>query len=947
MKKTLLVILCIIACVFAFASCTNDTPDVHEHSWSADWSSDAENHWHACSGSGCTELDSKAPHAGGSATCTEQAKCATCGKPYGELAAHSYTKEVVDAKHLASAATCTAKATYYKSCECGANGTETFEAGSLAEHTPKAPVDENVINPTCNASGTKDVVVYCSVCEVEISRETSVVIPSTGEHNYDYAELVYKLEGDSQHSIKCNGCDVYSAPVDCEALEDDGSCETAVLCACGREMISAKTHAYTGAPVWTSADGVYTATYACDNAGCDAPKAVNISVPAVTGAAGISHTEDASAFKFSITPEEGYYAVSVKIGNTVLTASAGVYSAPVADAEISIVMSNMYEIRFVDHNDVLIGEALNLAYGSAVTAPEAPERTPTEAKAYAFAGWSSEVTAVTGNATYKATYTETARKYTITWQIGDTSTTTEVEWNALPEAPASPSKPADEQYTYTFSHWSPSIAPVAGNATYEAVFTAEVNKYTVTFVNTDGTVLYTYEAEYGATPVYSGEALVAEKWSNYRYDIFGWDSELAAVTGNVTYTVQYAAAYEYKILEIQNGTLTDISPTTIKNETHFPMSTIANIQGSDKYRVMLSSEWNPDSVDYTKHKNIVFNFIVNYSGITFSTVGGDVFLTSSANASYQIMVDKDGKVYVNGVLTSAQMADGVIAFDIARDPATSQYAQFEVSSIEYDIEFRDVSLTIGNDGAISGEGIVGQTITLPTARVWNLSEGNAQAVTVKLDDAEALVASLSVNGVALGSKGVTIKLNGILYLLGQPNYSTAGQVSFKIAYIQDRFYFAEANVNFKNLEENNGVYTTGTAYVFATKGDSKITSENGVEAYHANAQRVNGTWYDNWRLTLNKSGMDSISFYMTFNYSGAQLYAKDGIGDSTKLIHTFTANQVILVTIEKDGSVLIDGVDTGVNTASDSFALDFYNGGSANLYGSIGISLNFWRYSDV
>ena len=40
---------------------------------------------------------------------------------------HTYDKEIVDDTYLKSGATCKTKATYYKSCQCGEKGVETFE----------------------------------------------------------------------------------------------------------------------------------------------------------------------------------------------------------------------------------------------------------------------------------------------------------------------------------------------------------------------------------------------------------------------------------------------------------------------------------------------------------------------------------------------------------------------------------------------------------------------------------------------------------------------------------------------------------------------------------------------------------------------------------------------------------------------------------------------------
>ena len=52
-------------------------------------------------------------------------------------AEHAYDQEIATDEYKASDATCTAKATYYKSCVCGAKSTETFESGEVnaSNHT--------------------------------------------------------------------------------------------------------------------------------------------------------------------------------------------------------------------------------------------------------------------------------------------------------------------------------------------------------------------------------------------------------------------------------------------------------------------------------------------------------------------------------------------------------------------------------------------------------------------------------------------------------------------------------------------------------------------------------------------------------------------------------------------------------------------------------------------
>ena len=99
---------------------------------------------------------------------------------------HNFNKQVATDGYKASDATCTKKATYYYSCECGANGTTTFESGGFAAHTPATAVRENEVAATCGTAGSYDEVVYCSneECDVEISR-TRKPIPATGDHNFN------------------------------------------------------------------------------------------------------------------------------------------------------------------------------------------------------------------------------------------------------------------------------------------------------------------------------------------------------------------------------------------------------------------------------------------------------------------------------------------------------------------------------------------------------------------------------------------------------------------------------------------------------------------------------------------------------------------------------------------------------------------------------------------
>ena len=86
-----------------------ESAEVGNHVFSKDWHKDSNNHWHSCTVPGCNEVSDKGNHV--------------------------YDQEVESSEYLATPATCMTPARYYKSCICGAKGTEAFAAtGSHLGH---------------------------------------------------------------------------------------------------------------------------------------------------------------------------------------------------------------------------------------------------------------------------------------------------------------------------------------------------------------------------------------------------------------------------------------------------------------------------------------------------------------------------------------------------------------------------------------------------------------------------------------------------------------------------------------------------------------------------------------------------------------------------------------------------------------------------------------------
>ena len=150
------------------------------HDWGA-WTqnSDEETHTRICKrDTSHTETENCI---GGTATCTAKAVCTVCGGEYGEMAAHSFTAEKAEAQYLKSAATCTEKAIYYKSCAvCGlsSEGTAdeaTFFSGNALDHDWGAWTQNS------------DEETHTRICKRDTSHtETENCIDANKDHKCDY-----------------------------------------------------------------------------------------------------------------------------------------------------------------------------------------------------------------------------------------------------------------------------------------------------------------------------------------------------------------------------------------------------------------------------------------------------------------------------------------------------------------------------------------------------------------------------------------------------------------------------------------------------------------------------------------------------------------------------------------------------------------------------------------
>lgn len=179
--------------------------------------------------------------------------------------------------------------------------------------------------------------------------------------------------------------------------------------------------------------------------------------------------------------------------------------------------ANRYTVTFKNGDHVVSRQ--ETAYGSAATAPDAPER-----EGYVFTGWDKDFSNITCDMTVTAQYR--ANVYTVIFFDGtEELSRQQVEYGA---APAAPEAPVHEGRLFT--GWDKDFSRVAKAmavfAQYEPVY------LTVTFMDGEK-VLDTQETAYGS----SAEAPEAPEKKGYVFT--GWDADFTNVTKDLTVTAQY------------------------------------------------------------------------------------------------------------------------------------------------------------------------------------------------------------------------------------------------------------------------------------------------------------------------------------------------------------------------------------------------------------------------
>ena len=181
---------------------------------------------------------------------------------------------------------------------------------------------------------------------------------------------------------------------------------------------------------------------------------------------------------------------------------------------------NTYTVTFKDWDGTVL-KTQEVQYGGDAEAPADPTRV-----GYTFTGWDKEFTNIMADLVVTAQYE--INTYTVTFKDWDGTVlkTQEVQHGGDAEAPADPTRTG-----YTFTGWDKAFTNIMADLVVTAQY--EINTYTVTFKDWDGTVLKTQEVQHG------GDAEAPADPTRVGYTFTGWDKAFTNITADLVVTAQY------------------------------------------------------------------------------------------------------------------------------------------------------------------------------------------------------------------------------------------------------------------------------------------------------------------------------------------------------------------------------------------------------------------------
>ena len=261
---------------------------------------------------------------------------------------------------------------------------------------------------------------------------------------------------------------------------------------------------------------------------------------------------------------------------------------------------NYYTVTFVDYDGTVLSTQ-EIHYQGSANAPDDPVREGCD-----FIGWDADYTNIEEDITITAQYN--TNKYTVRFEDYDGTElgVKEVEHGNAVVPPETPTREG-----YTFRGWDKSTDNITGNTVITATY--EINKYTVTFVDYNGSAINTQTVTHGS------DATAPENPVREGYDFIGWDKAYT----NITADTEVTAVYEIKVFTVvfkDNDTIISTQQIEYGKDATEPE---VPSREDEEWGIWVFKEWDNTWTDIKENREINAIFEKKYNQYTVTFVDYD------------------------------------------------------------------------------------------------------------------------------------------------------------------------------------------------------------------------------------------------------------------------------------------------------------------------------------
>ena len=452
--------------------------------------------------------------------------------------------------------------------------------------------------------------------------------------------------------------------------------------------------------------------------------------------------------------------------------------------------------------------------------------------------WSPALAAVTGDATYTATFVEDPpTEYAVTFFDYNGTTKLKptgedpymVTVGAMPVAPDAPSgKPATSEFTYEFDHWSPALEVVSATSakSYTAIYREVAKTFNIRFYQEDGTTQIgtTQSLAYGAMPTVPTSGVEKQNPAEGYSYTYVWQN-----TAYPTKTVETVkAAADYKA--VFTGTLNQYTITLKSN-----LSGVCTFTGAGTF-------------DYgTEVTNVA---VINSNASKYEFTGWSDGETEAAHPSFTL----------TGNITLTANFNPIAIVDKTVD-------KNETWEVEVGTEIKDLIIT--SDGSACGQLLNPENLTIRGEAIYRLDHSFAAgqwyavAVPWRVNPASGIYGASS--RLSSGSQIYIIEFDGAAYA--------------KVGGTDDTYQY------WKFLHETGSDMVPGKLYmIYLASGQSKLDfhKKAGAALQTRNltvstASGSAGASFANWNAISNPALYTAdlstgVEHYQTYDNNGSQTY---------------------------------------------------------------------------